>query len=157
MPDPKTTKEDAGSKGVELLYETPETGKLQVDPDTGKASRLREDAPGKAFEPSLVGPLPRYGYGGQRGLGGSVVAETHPATHQMTPEQLMQWANKTQADLARDNDDKSTAVDPAIIRSRFPGGDAPDWLQLYMSKQPFTDPYHQTPMTASERVMSNKY
>jgi len=38
-----------------------------------------------------------------------------------------------------------------------PSDQPPSWLNDYMAKQPFTDPYHQTPMSGLDAIKGNKY
>jgi hypothetical protein len=45
----------------------------------------------------------------------------------------------------------------ALAPASNPNASLPDWLQQYMEAQPFTDPYHQTPVGGVDMVRKNKY
>ncbi len=77
----------------------------------------------------------------------------HPASHgavlepdAMSPQEMMQWANQSQ----------NNYIAPQTP-SPYSGGMPPEWLKEYMDTQPFTDPYHQSPMSGLDAVKMNKY
>lgn len=158
-----------GSNGTELLFETPETGQLTIS-DSGHASRVKPENASYTGA-SLSGPIPRYGHEGQRGIGGSVVAEamagkasehgTHTMDHRdMSPEGLMKWAEEEEKKYVPQDNDHSTAVDPALIRTGYFGGEKPpEWLQEYMDgNDAMPQPSVQFGGTnVVDRVMGNKY
>ncbi len=86
--------------GVELLYETPETGNLAIG-DDGRATRV-SNSPAPAELPTLSGPEPQFkGRSFPGGLGGSEVPRGAPAQPQRPtgPEDLMAMANKMEAEI----------------------------------------------------------
>jgi len=154
---------------VDYLTDSPE-GKLQYKPDNTGVTRVSDSTPDDS--PSLSGPIPRYGYKGQKGIAGTEVSEElNEPSHgksfgstvkavNLTPEQMLEASKRMEDDLLEKQRqlDGTTAVDAALIRSNgMDNGEIPMWLQNYMSKQAFTDPYHQVPMTPVDRIKSNKY
>lgn len=153
---------------IEYLYETPDTGALQID-QYGKA--YRQKAEPQYGGASLSGPLPDFGSGSSsaKGIGGTEVGVDkgqntyHPQqaqARQPTPEELMAMADQMEKEfLSRTQDAKkehSSAVEPALQRSAGQEG-PPDWLVQYMEKQPPTDPYHQVMPGRVDIVNANKY
>lgn len=159
---------------VDYLYETPESGRLQID-ESGKA--FRQSTAADASRPSLEAPV-RKPNGQAYGIGGTVVgaekapgaqamgvggAKSHSAPP-MSPAQLMVLADSMEQDLMdqtkRAENPYGSSLESMIDRPEsLPGAQpgVPDWLMQYMETQPFTDPYHQTPMSGIDRVKSNKY
>lgn len=137
---------------VDLLYEDAGSGRLAIGPDD-RAVRVRDAAP---QGPSVAGPAPRYGVG----MGGSMASpavayKTRPVSpppeRHHTPEELM-----AMADAMEERQKAEYAARMAQGPAVKPEGPAP-WLTEYMSKQPFTDPYHQVGPTLDESVRNNKY
>ncbi len=133
---------------VDLLYETPDTGRLSINDRTGKAERTIESGPQQA---SLSGPGPSF-----KGIGGSSVpaAETprelivggqkaqmapRVQTRSMTPEELMAWADGLENEMLSKTESARqphmSALEPALARSEGRDG-PPDWLTQYMEKTP---------------------
>lgn len=85
---------------VELLYETPDTGRLAIGED-GRAQRIQSSETNQG--PSLSGPVPRYG------IGGSVPASTPPvparpypvSAPELSPEHLLKLADQLEQDFTR--------------------------------------------------------
>lgn len=157
---------------VEPLYEDDSTGLLQVG-DDGRAYRQssEETNEGRA---SLVGPIKRYGYQGQKGLGGTTVTgdapEEEPAVsgapaphRELTPDELMAWAINQENEVleaTRRLPEAGTAVDPALIRTGYAGNEegVPEFLKAYMDAQPATDPYApEKPPSTVDNILTNKY
>lgn len=64
---------------TELLYETPETGQLRIDPDTGKAIRVADQDPNEYQGPSLSGPQPSFTAVPAKGLGNTDTGTAGPS------------------------------------------------------------------------------
>lgn len=84
---------------VELLYETPDTGRLAIGED-GRAQRIQSSETSQG--PSLSGPVPRYG------IGGSVPTATQPVQRpntvsapELSPEHLLKLANQMEDEFSR--------------------------------------------------------
>ncbi len=158
-----------GSEGTDFLTDSPE-GELRYKADNSGTERIKPETVSYTGA-SLSGPQPNYGHTGQRGIGGSVIAEAmqgkakahgeHTKDHDLalTPEQMMAMATKEENDFLSKTAalDGSTAVDPTLIRTAGRGNDPPSWLSEYMETQPFTDPYHQKMPGRVDIVNANKY
>lgn len=117
---------------VDYLYETPETGELRVDPQSGKSFRAKaQPVDGGA---SLSGPTPKY----SSGMMGS---EPHPVvarvtqenrTRRYSPEELMAAAEAMEQQQMADHIRYQPSVNPGQVA----GDQPPVWLSEYMSRQP---------------------
>ncbi len=74
-----------------------------------------------------------------------------PAERHYTPEELMALADAMEEKMKAEHA-AQMAQGPAVKN-----GEPPQWLSQYMEKQPFTDPYHQEPMTKQASWKNNKY
>jgi hypothetical protein len=92
----------------------------------------------------------RYGSPGQRGLGGTEVSSGGP--QELGSQELAMMSDQQErAWLA------SRGAPEPMQRTMGNGQDPPEWLQQYMSKQPYTDPYHQIAPNRIDIINSNKY
>jgi hypothetical protein len=156
---------------VDYLYETPDTGKLQIDA-LGKAYRAKDED--QYTGASLSGHIPRYGFSGQKGMGGSITGDVPQKAkddqygapvdvakavqdvkpHHLTPEELLAWADQQQAELTQQHMARMAegpAVHPVL------DGQPPDWLTQYMDTQGPATPYHEPAKSGLDIVNGNKY
>ncbi len=83
----------------------------------------------------------------------------------MTPEQMMAMANEMEQNQLEDavRQKASAYMGESAVKGSLDhtgaqtAGQTPSWLNDYMSHQPFTDPYHQVPMSGLDAVKGNKY
>lgn len=122
----------------------------------------QEKEPEPSYEPpktSFSDVIPRYGYGGQKGLGGSDVTvgqapvqeALEPSKVDVTPQALMQRVQDDEDHMLRDRPDAD-----AVSTAGFPAKDAPEWLQQYMARQPISS-IQQMPMGGVDRFEDEKY
>lgn len=132
----------------DYLYETPDTGSLSINND-GKAER-RKAPENDPTRPSLSGDY--MGPGSKvKGIGGTEVALDHepqakatpvggkaPGQHQMSPDELMAWANAEQAKYQAATQQAQMAhqssVEPTLFRDQMVQP-PPEWLAGYMDRQ----------------------
>lgn len=131
---------------VEPLYETPDTGLLQVDSSSGKAYRFNPNAQNSSV-PSLSGPY--TGPGSVRGLGGSTLGPGDfsgvlpggsgqgvpkvPVARQLSPEELMAMADQMGSQMRMEHEARM-AEGPAVRPEEY--DPTPAWLDNYMQKVP---------------------
>lgn len=137
------------------------------------------DSAAASGRPSLEGSSGLQA-GKAKGIGGTLVSAERPlggperspaasmahgqsGSHapEMTPAQMMIMADQMEQDMlakthAAENP-YGSSLESHIDRGNSVQGNVPDWLHDYMSKQPFTDPYHQAPMSGLDAVKQNKY
>lgn len=164
---------------VDYLYEDSNSGQLRIDPNTGKAFRSSGEADKPS--PSLSGPSSPSDMGfakgtgftaiPSRGLGGSStgapksVSASYTAApqspRQMTPEELLAAADEQQKAFEAATEDARNPnggfLSSLATGSRAPKEGPPEWLTDYMSRQPFTDPYHQVGPSRVDIIKNNKY
>lgn len=161
MPGPNRPFQSGGdSSSVLTLGSDPNAGDLMTDTNGAgfRASEVPDD------RPHLEGTAPnsgssQSGHTGQaRGLGGTVV-RSH------TPEELMAMANAMEQNQLEDTVRQrasaqmgQSAVSGSLDHTGAQtAGQVPSWLNDYMQHQPFTDPYHQVPMSGQEAIRTNKW
>ncbi len=124
--------------------------------------------------PSLEGSGPQMGKAS--GIGGTVVGaeggmgRPHPSatgqhTPDLSPEQMMAMANEMEQNQLEDavRQKASAQMGQSSVQGSLDhtgaqtAGQTPSWLNDYMQHQPFTDPYHQVPMSGLDAIKANKY
>lgn len=161
MPGPNRPFQSGGdSSSVLTLGSDPNAGDLMTDAN-GAGFRSSEVADGR---PHMEGTAPNSGSnqgghtGQARGLGGTVV-RSH------TPEELMAMANAMEQNQLEDavRQRASAQMGQSAVSGSLDhtgsqtAGQTPSWLNDYMQHQPFTDPYHQAPMSNLDAIKANKY
>ncbi len=161
MPDPHVFQSQGSSGSVETLGDDPMRGGLLTD-SNGRAFRGAEVDDGR---PHMEGTAPNSGSsesgsaGPARGIGGTHLA---PA---LTPEQMMAMANEMEQNQLEDavRQKASAQMGQSAVQGSLDhtgaqtAGQSPSWLNDYMQHQPFTDPYHQVPMSGLDAIKANKY
>ena len=117
---------------VDYLYEDAGSGQLSIGPD-GRAVRLRDDQaqtrhPLQATLGSIGTPFSQSQPPAKaKGMGGTKMPSP---TRQMTEDELLQWAEKTQAKMTQDHLE-AMGAGPAVAPNDAP----PPWLQSYMDNE----------------------
>jgi hypothetical protein len=114
--------------------------------------------------PSLIGEVQAPGSkanspssASAAGIGGTEVrpqaaqGASQASSRQLTPDELMAWANAQEQHFLNQRQDMSTAVDPALLRTggaqyvqqpKPIGSEVPEWLHSYMHQPSAVDELH---------------